>query len=122
MSWNASELVARLKQRDQEVRAAAIDALQAQGERWLELGNKSIPRDTDALMHSGAIAVDEANMTVAVGWGAGLTRDYAIIQHEDTGLHHPGGGTSKWGELAARNVAASAGREIAAEIKTRTGG
>lgn len=119
--WDPSKLVAGLNKWRDEATEAAVDALRAQGEDWLRLGNQLAPVEKGDLRASGTVVVDEGNMTVAVGWGAGLDRDYAVIQHENTGFQHPGGGGAKWGELSARHTATQAAQKIADTIRGRVG-
>lgn len=118
--WDPSQIVAGIKKWAGQVEDAASDAVREQAQQWLDEGNKRAPRDTDALVNSGRVMVD--GTTAGVGWGEGLERDYAVIQHENTSYEHPGGGGAKFAELAGRKVAQTAGAQIADRIKSRTGG
>ncbi|TKV61866.1 HK97 gp10 family phage protein [Nakamurella flava] len=118
--WDPSQLINGIKEWAGQVREAIPDAVREQAEQWLDEGNALAPKDTGALRRSGQVRVE--NTTAAVGWGDGLPRDYAVIQHESTGYRHPGGGGPKFAEVAGRRRAQVAGQQIADDIKSRTGG
>lgn len=121
MSWDIGNVAAGLQQWGQQVREAAADAIGEVVEQWLEDGNRLVPIEEGTLQNSGVTEVDRANLQAAVGWGAGGSSDYAVIQHEDTSLRHDAGRSAKWGEIAGRKIAQTAGQDIAAAIQARLG-
>ena len=121
MSWDTTAWQRGIEKWGQKVREAAADAITEVIEQWLEEGTRLVPIEEGTLQNSGTTEVDRDNLRAAVGWGAGGSRDYAVIQHEDTSLAHDAGRSAKWGEIAGRKVAQTAGRDIAATIKMRVG-
>lgn len=121
MSWDTSAWQRAIEEWAQQVKDAAADAIGETVEQWLEEGNRMVPIEEGTLQNSGTTAVDRANMQAAVGWGAGASSDYAVIQHEDMSLRHDDGRSAKWGEIAGRRIAETAGATIAASIKAKLG-
>ncbi len=121
MSWDIGKITAGLQQWGEQVREAAADAIAEVAEQWLEEGNRMVPIEEGTLQNSGTTEVDRSNLQAAVGWGAGGSSDYAVIQHENTSFQHDAGRSAKWGEIAGRKIAATAGQDIATAIKARVG-
>lgn len=121
MSWDTTAWQRAIEEWARQVKEAAADALAETVEQWLEEGNRLVPIEEGTLQNSGTTEVDRANLQAAVGWGAGGSSDYAVIQHEDTSLRHDNGRFAKWGEISGRRIAQTAGQDIAASIKARLG-
>lgn len=121
MSWDIGNVAQGLQQWGDQVREAAADAITEVVEQWLEEGNRMVPIEEGTLQNSGTTEVDRDNLQAAVGWGLGASSDYAVIQHEDTSFQHDAGRSAKWGEIAGRQIAQTAGQDIADSIKARLG-
>lgn len=74
------------------VREARKRALQAGGEFVLTEANKHVPHDDGTLERSGNVAVNNAGTRAAISYDT----PYAVKQHEDMSLSHPGKGQGKW--------------------------
>lgn len=53
------------------------------------------PVDKNNMRASQKLIRDDNKQTVAIGFGNGISKDYTVFQHENTGLHHKVG-KAKW--------------------------
>jgi hypothetical protein len=73
-------------------------ALYEVGQEVMTASKAIVPVDTGALKGSGYVSepkISGAQVTVEIGYG-GPSTPYAIRQHEDLSLRHPGGGQAKF--------------------------
>ncbi len=105
----------RRQVRDQLHKACA-QALTDAGNELLQKASQGVPKDESILEGSGDVSVDVAKLRVQVGYG-GEASAYAVKQHEDTTLSHPGGRRAKWLEMAFKENASRVGGWLAETIR-----
>lgn len=99
-----------------DLRRKAAGALYEIGNEVMAESKRLVPVDTGALKGSGYVtapAVDGGKIEVELGYG-GPAAQYAVRQHEDLSLRHPGGGQAKF--LEQPLTALDLPREIAARV------
>lgn len=79
--------------------------------------NKVVPLDMAILEHSGVATADRETMTGAISYNT----PYAVRQHEDLTLHHPGGRIAKYLELTATRVGEDAAKIVATYVRRHVG-
>lgn len=100
------------------LREAATIALEDAGAELLRTANETVPYREGVLKSSGEVR-PAGYLKIQVIYG-GEASAYAVKQHEDTTLSHPGGGRAKWLELAAKENAQRLFAEIAESIRGAT--
>lgn len=98
------------------VRKACAQALEDAGKELYQAADKGVPKDEGILEGSGDVSIDVNKLKVRVGYG-GEAKAYAVKQHEDTTLRHPGGRRAKWLELAFKENASRVGAWLADSIR-----
>ena len=125
------EVVAVLEALGVDIRKATAGALNDAGNSILMQSNQLVPFDQGVLKGSGSVAspkLTKTSKTTSVGVryggpsgvknaeGETVSVNYAIIQHEDLSLKHPGGGEAKFLEKAflaeIKSYPAGLGRRI----------
>ena len=106
-----TEVISELEKLGVDVRKATRDALNDAGASILSQARQLVPFDQGILRGSGSIAspkLTATSKTTSVGVrfggpsgvknadGETVSVNYAIIQHEDMTLKHPGGGEAKY--------------------------
>jgi hypothetical protein len=99
------------------IKAGAVKGLTLAVEGLLTEANKHVPHDEGTLERSGEASVDEAELKGAVSYNT----PYAVRQHEDMDLTHPGKGEPKWLETTITQNATKVGETIATAIKQELG-
>lgn len=89
-------------------RRAAEAAVRRGAEALLKAANETVPVEDGDLKDSGRVQMGEEGMAT-ISYGT----EYAVRQHEDTGLQHDGSGRAKWLQLAAQERAREVGDETA---------
>lgn len=89
----------------------AENAVRMGAEHWLTEANRSVPHDDGTLERSGRT---DAKGTEA---GVGYDTPYAVRQHEDQTLGHPGKGRAKWLERTASEQSSAIADVVATELK-----
>lgn len=74
------------------VREARVKGLRAAAEFVLTEANKHVPHDDGTLERSGRADVNAEGTQAAISYDT----PYAVRQHEDMSLKHPGKGQGKW--------------------------
>ena len=74
------------------VREVRKKALRVAGEFVLTEANKHVPHDEGTLERSGNVDVNPEGTRAAISYDT----PYAVKQHEDMSLKHPGKGQGKW--------------------------
>ena len=98
---------------------AACESLADAASELLRVANETVPYREGILEGSGEVQpVNRSALTVDVTYG-GEASAYAVKQHEDTTLSHPGKGRAKWLEMAAKENAQRLGIKIGVGIKER---
>lgn len=111
ITWNGPAVTAA-------ERSGAARGLRRAAEIVAADSDRRVPRDTGELVDSRTITVDEADLHADIVYGStGLPQAYAVRQHEDLTLEHPGGGEAKYLERALEAKRDEAMQAIAAEIK-----
>ena len=88
-----------------KVRTAAASGLRQTAEEMMTESKRLVPVDTGTLKGSGYVEpVDMADLSVRLGFG-GPAEPYALVQHEDLSLRHPGGGQAKFLEIPVNALA-----------------
>jgi hypothetical protein len=88
-----------------KIRAATVRGLALWAENLLSESRAIVPLDEATLSRSGVASVDEDELTAAVSYDT----SYAVRQHEDMMLRHPGGRQAKYLEqpfIATKQLAA----------------
>lgn len=106
MGWRGGELVRR-------VREAAQEAVEEAAETVFTASQGLVPVLTSQLQESGDIEPLDGQIGVKITYGDDEPRfgneqpssKYAIRQHEDLSLNHPGGGQAKYLEQPTRELA-----------------
>ena len=81
-----------------EIRAKASAALYEVGNEVMAESKRLVPVDTGVLKGSGYVdepRTDRGSVSVEIGYG-GPADQYAVYQHENLSLNHPGGGQAKF--------------------------
>jgi hypothetical protein len=109
-------------------RQAATESLEDAANELLRVANETVPYREGVLEGSGEVHVNArsstgqfvatSEITASVTYG-GEADAYAVKQHEDMTLSHPGKGRAKWLELAAKENAKRLGVAIGVGIKER---
>jgi hypothetical protein len=99
---------------------AAAGSVEDAANELLRAANESVPYREGVLEGSGEVSVDASGKKAQVSYG-GEASAYAVRQHEDTTLSHPGKGRAKWLEYAAKENAARLGMSIATGVRERLG-
>lgn len=95
------------------IRDAAAEALRDAVEHLLTEANRTVPHDEGTLERSGNATVDTGRLRGCVSYDT----PYAVRQHEDTRIRHPGKGRAKWLEHTFREQADQVGEFIADRIR-----
>ena len=82
-------------------------------EHVLQVSRTEVPVDEGTLERSGTASVDRDAMKAAVSYDT----PYAVVQHEDQTLSHPGGGKAKYLEDPLNSEGDTVGEIIADSIK-----
>jgi hypothetical protein len=96
-----------------KVREAAARGLSDAAEMLLDEANQIVPHQEGTLEGSGTASVDATNLRAAVSYDT----PYALRQHEDTRLSHPGGRQAKYLERTFQQHGPKAAEHIAAEMR-----
>lgn len=84
-------------------------------EHLLTEANKSVPHDEGTLERSGEATVDGTRGAVS------YDTPYAVRQHEDMSVGHPGKGKPKWLENTLASEATTVGQIITQAIRAEVG-
>lgn len=115
MSWTVR--ARGLDKAEEYVREAAARGLREAGLHVLAASNKQAPRDTGALIKSGAVSrVSSRRLVVTVSYG----KYYAPFVHENMTAKHPKGGQAKFLEQAFLIERKRVAEIVAAAIKSAT--
>lgn len=98
------------------IRAATVRGLGLWAENLLTESNALVPLDEATLQRSGVASVDDDELTAAVSYDT----PYAVRQHEDMTLRHPGGRQAKYLEQPFIETRALAAKIIANQIRKVT--
>jgi hypothetical protein len=98
------------------IRAATVRGLALWAEHVLEESRAIVPLDEATLQRSGVASVDPGSLSAAVSYDT----VYAVRQHEDTTLRHPGGRQAKYLEKPLIASRALAGKIIANQVRKVT--
>lgn len=97
------------------VRSVSQRALLGAGSVILEEANRTVPHLEGVLQASGTVEADERTAVIS------YDTPYAVRQHEDLSLSHPGGRRAKWLQLAMQErsgrVLEWLGKELARALK-----
>lgn len=98
------------------IRAATVRGLTLWAENLLTESRAIVPLDEATLERSGVASVDEGSLTAAVSYDT----PYAVRQHEDMTLRHPGGRQAKYLEKPFIETRMLAPKIIANQIRKVT--
>lgn len=111
-----SELTWRGDVAGKKIRAATVRGLGLWAEHVGQVSDDRVPLDEATLQRSRVSSVDEASLTAAVAYDT----VYAVRQHEDMTLRHPGGRRAKYLESAFVESRPLAAKIIANQIRKVT--
>ena len=89
--FDASEMIARIHARVDDIEQGAHKGLTAAAEDILGEAVKLVPIEEGTLQDSGTTKVD--GLTAGIGFGLGAAAPYAVPQHEEMGYSHDAGRT-----------------------------
>lgn len=112
-----ADMVARLQAITQQVTAGSLRGLRVAGEHVLGVSNTMVPHEEGALERSGAVSQDPESGTTAISYDT----PYAVVQHEDTSLHHDSGRQAKYLETALNSERDKVLAIVAQNIKGEAG-
>lgn len=102
-----------------DMRRRAAAGIYALAQEIMTSSKKMVPVDQGILRASGYVDAprdDGKRITVELGYG-GAAAAYAVRQHEDLSLNHPGGGQAKFLELAVEAARPHAADVVAAHAR-----
>jgi hypothetical protein len=99
-----------------KIRAATVRGLGLWSENLLTESNAIVPLDEATLQRSGVASVDDTALSAAVSYDT----KYAVRQHEDMTLRHPGGRQAKYLEKPFIETKPLAAKIIANQIRKVT--
>lgn len=99
------------------IQKGAVKGLTLAVEGLLTEANKRVPHDEGTLERSGVASVDDRALKGAVSYDT----PYAVRQHEDMELAHPGKGEPKWLENTLSEQSSKVAQVIATAIKAEVG-
>lgn len=99
-----------------KIRGATVKGLRLWAENLLTESRAIVPLDEATLQRSGVASVDEAALAAAVSYDT----PYAVRQHEDETLRHPGGRQAKYLEKPFIETRYLAARIIANQVRKVT--
>lgn len=114
------ELAAKLKNLEPAAKKGAEAGLFALGNNIMTEAKQRVPVDQGILRASGYVSPPEDG-NVELGFG-GAASAYAVKQHEDLTLRHPGGGQAKFLESAIDDARSSAAEVVAGFARKAVGG
>ena len=112
----AKGIVARVQKTKEQERKGSKRGLLVGGEHVLGVSNERVPHEDGDLERSGGVSQDDDGNT-AISYDT----EYAVVQHEDTSLHHDSGRQAKFLESAVIEEREVVLQIVAAAIKKELG-
>lgn len=112
----ASGIVGRVQKAREAQAKGSKQGLRIGGELVLSVSNAKVPHEDGDLERSGAVSQSEDGLT-AVSYDT----DYAVVQHEDTSLHHDAGRSAKFLESALHSERDAVLQIVANSIRKAAG-
>jgi hypothetical protein len=117
------ELVALMRELvDRNATVALAAGLQQEAETIMTKSKRDyVPVDTGTLRASGHVkepVITGTRVQVTMGYG-GAASAYAIVQHENTQLHHPNGGQAKYLEQPVMEAIRGFDRRVGAIVAAK---
>ena len=109
-------VVARVQKAREGERKGTKRGLLVGAEHVLGVSNERVPHEDGDLERSGAVSQTDDG-TTAISYDT----DYAVVQHEDTSLHHDSGRQAKYLESAMIEERATVLQIVAAAIRKEVG-
>ena len=101
--WDTSQVEARLRAFERDVRKAALQGCEDAADELLTRASELVPLEEGTLLRSGKVVTGDTG--AAVGFGSGGAADYAIPQHERLDFRHDNGRQAKYLETPHRAMA-----------------
>ena len=112
----AKGIVGRIQKATEAQRKGTKRGLLVGGEHVLGVSNERVPHEDGDLERSGGVSQDDDGNT-AVSYDT----EYAVVQHEDTSLHHDAGRQAKFLESAILEERETVLQIVAAAIRKEAG-